>query len=228
MKKSSANNKKRSNNGDAKGAGHEDTPAVDEAVAAFLCEALENEVGGVQIYETAVRCAQNSDLKKEWKKYLDETREHVEVYEELCRDLGVDPEGQPPGRAVVTHLGESLVAAMEMAEANGDPREAEIVAAECVTIAETKCHLNWELVGELAKKAKGEEGKFLKEAFDQVEDEEDEHLYHTQGWTRELWIRRLGMPAVLPPPEEEKDVKTAIGAAKAKKARKTMVQGSRR
>lgn len=34
---------------------------------------------------------------------------------------------------------------------------------------------------------------------------------------------RLGMPAVLPPPEEKKEVKTAIGAARAKKARKEML-----
>jgi len=56
-----------------------------------------------------------------------------------------------------------------------------------------------------------------------VEDEEDEHLYHTTGWCRELWIESLGMPAVLPPPEEEQEVKTAIGAARAKKARKQML-----
>jgi hypothetical protein len=43
------------------------------------------------------------------------------------------------------------------------------------------------------------------------------------GWARELWIESLGLPAVLPPPEEEKDVKTAIGAARAKMARKEMV-----
>jgi hypothetical protein len=55
----------------------------------------------------------------------------------------------------------------------------------------------------------------LKAASEQVEDEEDEHLYHTTGWTRELWIQCLGLPAVLPPPEEEKEVKTAIGAARA-------------
>lgn len=40
---------------------------------------------------------------------------------------------------------------------------------------------------------------------------------------RELWIESLGLPAVLPPPEEEKEVKTAIGAARAKKARKEML-----
>jgi hypothetical protein len=56
-----------------------------------------------------------------------------------------------------------------------------------------------------------------------VEEEEDEHLYHTAGWTRELWIESLGLPAVIPPPEEEREVKTAIGAARAKHARKEML-----
>jgi hypothetical protein len=43
------------------------------------------------------------------------------------------------------------------------------------------------------------------------------------GWCRELWIEPLGLPAVPPPPEEEKDVKTAIGAARAKKARRELL-----
>ncbi len=59
----------------------------------------------------------------------------------------------------------------------------------------------------------------LQEAYEQVEEEEDEHLYHTMGWARELWIESLGMPAVLPPPEEQKKVKTAIGASRAEQAR---------
>ena len=54
-------------------------------------------------------------------------------------------------------------------------------------------------------------------------EDEDEHLHHGTGWCRELWIESLGMPAVLLPPEEEKDVKTAIGAARAKKARWEML-----
>jgi len=49
---------------------------------------------------------------------------------------------------------------------------------------------------------------------------QDEHLYHTSGLCRELWLEALELPAVLPPPEEQKDVKTAIGAARAAKARK--------
>jgi hypothetical protein len=33
----------------------------------------------------------------------------------------------------------------------------------------------------------------------------------------------MGMPAVLPPPEEVKDVKTMIGAARAKQVRDEMI-----
>lgn len=63
----------------------------------------------------------------------------------------------------------------------------------------------------------------MENACKEVEDEEDEHLYHTTGWARELWIDSLGLPAVLPPPEEEQHVTTAIGAARAKLARKEML-----
>jgi rubrerythrin len=195
----------------------------DHEVSELLYQALETEQGGVKVYETAIRCAVNDDLKKEWEEYLQQTQNHVRVVEKLCSRLGLDPETETPGRLVVRHIGESLVKAMEMALDAGKPAAAEIVAAECVVHAETKDHMNWELIGELAKTTKGEKGSALKEAHEEVEEEEDEHLYHTTGWTRELWIQALGMPAVLPPPEEEKEVKTAIGAARAKRARKDML-----
>ena len=92
-----------------------------------------------------------------------------------------------------------------------------------IVLAENKDHLNWHLIGEAAGKAKSKVADVLKEAHEQVEDEEDEHLYHTMGWARELWMESLGMKAVLPPPEEVKDVKTAIGAARAQNARSEMM-----
>ena len=186
----------------------------------LFCQWLETEQGGVEIYETALRCVVNKDLKEEWEKYLDQTRRHVEIVTRALTDLGLDPAEETPGRLVVRHIGQSLVKAMEMALASdAPPGAAQTVAAECVVLAETKDHLNWHLIGELAKKETGETARILKAAHEEVEDQEDEHLYHTQGWTRELWIDALGMPAVLPPPEEEKDVKTAIGAARAEQAR---------
>jgi rubrerythrin len=182
----------------------------------LLYQALETEKGGVQIYSTALRCVINEELKEEWNKYLEQTKTHVQVVTDILRELGLDPGAETPGRKVVRYIGTSLVKAMELALRCADPQAAQIVAAECVVLAETKDHLNWELMGELAKNA---DAALLKPAYDQVEEEEDEHLYHTTGWTRELWIQALGMPAVLPPPEEVKKVETAIEAAKAKKSR---------
>ena len=53
--------------------------------------------------------------------------------------------------------------------------------------------------------------------------DEDHHLYHTKGWCRELAIEALGLPAVLPPPEEVKNVETAIGASRAEQQRESML-----
>jgi len=185
----------------------------------LLYQALETEKGGVQIYTTALRLAINEDLREEWNKYLEQTKNHVQVVSDILTALGLDPDAETPGRKVVRYVGSSLVKTMELASRCADPQAAQIVAAECVVLAETKDHLNWELIGELAKKATAEEAALLLPAFEQVEREEDEHLYHTAGWTRELWIQALGMPAVLPPPEEIRKVDTAIEAAQAKKSR---------
>ena len=195
----------------------------DKQLQELLCQALETELGGVQVYTTALKCVENDDLKEEWEKYLEQTQRHCEIVQSVMQTIGIDPQKDSPGRKVVRHIGESLVKAMEMALSSGEPGAAQIVAAECVVLAETKDHLNWELLGECSKKTKGEVATAIKAAHDEVEEQEDEHLYHTQGWTRELWIDSLGMKAVLPPPEEEKDVKTAIGAARAKKARAYML-----
>jgi rubrerythrin len=194
----------------------------------LLYQGFETEIGGVQVYTNAVKCAQNEDLKEEWSKYLEQTKNHERIMREVCEAFGLDPAKDTPGRKVVRHKGEALVKAMQMALQSGPPEAAQLVAAECVVDAETKDHMNWELIGMVAEKLTGDEKKILKEAYDEVEDEEDEHLYHTMGWTRELWIGALGLPAVLPPPEEEKDVKTAIGAARAKQARSEMLPGRKK
>ncbi|HEY8152175.1 MAG TPA: hypothetical protein VIK51_24940 [Vicinamibacteria bacterium] len=194
-----------------------------EQLTELLYQALETEKGGVQVYKTAIRCAQNDDLKAEWEKYLEQTENHQRILLDVCTAFGLDPDKETPGRKVVRHIGESLVKAMQMALQSGPPEAAEIVAAECVVSAETKDHLNWELIGQSVEKLSGAQKKALKEAHEEVEEQEDEHLYHTQGWARELWIQSLGMKAVIPPPEEEKDVKTAIGAARAKQSRKEML-----
>jgi ferritin-like metal-binding protein YciE len=192
-----------------------------EQVIELILQSLEHERGGIQVYETAVQCVQNDDLRKEFKKYLEETRNHERVLIELCTALEIDPEAPTPGREVVRMMGKSLVEAMKKAKSAGKPEAAQLIACECVVLAETKDHLNWELIGQLAQNGRGDGVEALQAAYDEVEDQEDEHLYHSKGWCRELWIQALGMKAELPPPEERKHVKTAIGAARAEQARKS-------
>jgi hypothetical protein len=48
------------------------------------------------------------------------------------------------------------------------------------------------------RKLAGEEATALQEAFEEIEEEEDEQLYHSKGWCRELWLESLGLRAVSP------------------------------
>jgi hypothetical protein len=186
-----------------------------QQVEELVLQSLEHEMGGVKIYEAALTCVMNEDLKKEWQKYLAETKKHVAALEGVCKEIGLDAKRETPGRAVVRHNGKSLVEAMKMARSSGDPVGAQLVACECVVLAETKDHADWQLIGKCADHLEGPKGDAIRAAYDEIEDQEDEHLYHTKGWCRELWLEALGIPAVLPPPEEKLKVRTAIGAAKA-------------
>ena len=190
----------------------------------LLLQALETELGGIEVYTAAIQAAVNDDLREEWEEYLEETLRHRDVLTAVFAEIGLDPEQRSPGRDVVAHIGKSLVQAIEMARQAGDPVAAELVAGECVVLAETKDHQNWELIGLVAEKGQGGETKILQQAYDAVAKDEHHHLLHTAGWTRELWIQSLGLPAVLPPPEEVRDVETKIGASRAEQARDEMLK----
>ena len=188
----------------------------------LLYQGLETELGGVLVYEAAVRCAINEELKEEWQKYLDQTRNHVVVMTRVLGAFQLDVATETLGRAILRIKAKTLVQSMDAA-LQADPAAAQLVAAECVVEAETKDHQNWELINEVSQTLKGDEAIALTDAYSEVEEEEDEHLYHTMGWARELWLESLGLPAVLPPPEEEKNVKSAIGADRARQAREEML-----
>jgi len=102
-----------------------------EQLTELLYQALETETGGIQVYRTAIRCAQNDELKEEWQKYLEQTENHERILQDVCTSFGLDPAKETPGRLVVRHIGQSLVKAMELALQSGPPEAAELVAAEC-------------------------------------------------------------------------------------------------
>ena len=55
----------------------------------LLYEALETEIGGVQVYENAIQCAVNDDLKEEWQKYLGQTQKHEQIVRGLLEKFGL-------------------------------------------------------------------------------------------------------------------------------------------
>ncbi len=187
----------------------------------LLYEALETEIGGVDVYEMAILCARNPDLVKEWTEYKQQTERHVDVVRGIFDVAGLDPEAVTPGRLIVREKAKTLLAGMQKALKDA-PEDAEVVAAECVVDAETKDHKNWTLLKEVMVTLDGDLRQAVAAAVAEVEDQEDEHLYHTMGWARELSMQALGLDAVLPPPEEVKDVKSAIAAARAKASRNDM------
>lgn len=189
----------------------------------LLYQAIETELGGEQLYVAAIENAVNEDLKEEWGKYLEETRTHQEILGRVFDAAGLDISQESPGRKVVRQKGEALVAAVQASRAADDPKIGELVAAESVVEAESKDHQNWELLGRMVEHLDGELKDVVAEAYEEVAEEEAHHLFHTMGWARELWLDYLGVPAALPPPEEEKKVSTQIGAGRAEHEREDYV-----
>jgi len=184
----------------------------------LLYEALETELGGVKIYKMALRCAQDEALRSDWERYLEQTENHVRILQNLCRELGLEADRETPGRQIVRHKGNSLIAAMEMALKVGLPDLAETVAAECIVDAEMKDHQNWELLGEVTEELTGKTLETVRDAHQEVMEEEDEHLVHSQAWAKELWMKALGMGAEMPSDATPPRVKQATAAKTAKKA----------
>lgn len=157
----------------------------------LLLQSLEHERGAVAVYRTALRCVVDEALREEWEQYLAETRSHVDVLVDLCTAFGVDVAKDTVGSKAVRAIGSTLVASIEQALADGDADAAQLVACECVMLVESKDHLNWALLDARVRSLFRAPQAALKLACEQMEGEEDEHLYHARSWIRDLWRRRL-------------------------------------
>jgi rubrerythrin len=63
----------------------------------LLYEALETEQGGVKIYETPCVRPWNEDLREEWEEYLEQTRRHVQIVEEVFEPSAWTRTSRRPG-----------------------------------------------------------------------------------------------------------------------------------
>ena len=75
-------------------------------VKELLLQSLEHEMGGVKVYQTALKCVLNEDLKEEWEKYLEETAEpcaHSDTTS-ACRCRSTRKSRLPAGRLPMTRV----------------------------------------------------------------------------------------------------------------------------
>jgi ferritin-like metal-binding protein YciE len=94
----------------------------EEQIRESLYQALQTEMGGVEVYRTALRCVENAELQEEWEEYLEQTEKHVEILREVFSTLGLDLDAETPGRKVVRHIGESLAKATSVDISDGRAR----------------------------------------------------------------------------------------------------------
>jgi rubrerythrin len=63
-----------------------------EQLHELLYQALETELGGIQVYQTALECTLNEELKKEWQEYLEQTETHAQILRDLFETFNLDPD----------------------------------------------------------------------------------------------------------------------------------------
>jgi len=176
-------------------------------------QALETEKVGIEIYALASRCAINEELRIEWQQYLEQTLRHREILLAVFAELGIDPEATCVGRSVCAHLGRSLLKAMHIALSEAEPDVAQRMASECVAMAESRHQFSWELIARVAESDPGPMGRTLAVAYGTLVAQEDRLPCHSADWARELWIHALGLPAVLPPPEDPAHTPSSSGGS---------------
>jgi hypothetical protein len=199
-----------------------------EQVKELLLQSLEHERGSVDVYQTAVKCAQLDALKEDWTRCISDIRHRELLLTELCRKLSFNPEHMTCTREVTKYLGEALTSAMELAHESGKPHQAQLIAAECVTLCETTTHSNWHLIAQCGRESSGEQKQLLDAAVGEVEEEVDRQFYRAHGWERELHLQSLGIKAVLPPPEEREQVISPVRAARIQHRRERDSLGAHR
>ena len=168
------------------------------AVRELLERALELARAGVRVYEAAIGCAVRDPLEQQWQDDLSQIRRHEHALRTAASRMGIDPEAETSLRLLVRKQAQAIMAALEQACDKAPADEVERLAAECVLEWESRTHVAWDLLYELAAEATGEEGEALRAACAEAPDQQDERLHRARAWTRSLWLAALGRPSAVP------------------------------
>ena len=156
-----------------------------------LSEFLMVEQGGLELYRVAAERCTLPALKQRYQEFGQQTARHREVYVQLIQAVGGDPDYVSPtarlAQVKATKLLESAMSVDGLA-----PEELMASDLENVLLAETKCHLDWELVSQLAKQvADATLKQALEQAVQEVEGQEDQHVEWARQTLSQLALQRV-------------------------------------
>lgn len=150
-----------------------------------LSEFLMVEQGGLQLYRVLAERTQLDELRQKYVEFGEETSRHRQILASMIQQLGGDPGYVSPLAKVAQVRAENMLS-LALVTDGLSPAEMEAVGLECVLLAETKDHADWELLSLLIEKMPaGKERESMVSAVQEVESQEDEHL----GWAREQSAR---------------------------------------
>lgn len=162
-------------------------------ISELLLQALEHQKCGVLIFEAALKCAVDSEFREELEGRFKGANHGVDIFMEACFSLGMDPDRATPGRSVVRELDFALIDAMERACRGGPSTSAQLVACECITLAENKAQLCRELIGKCAENADREKKKVLAAVYAKIKNGEIGGVDYFHEWCLQLWAETLGI-----------------------------------
>jgi rubrerythrin len=142
---------------------------------------------GVHLYRTAAGMTQFPEWREKYEEFLAQTEDHVRILSELMEEMGGDPMYVSPQARMTEFMNTKLMEPI-LLSGSVDDLTRELAMLEAVLLAERKCHANWELLGQLADQSPDlPSSQAIREAVDQVEDEEDEHV----RWAHQSWQQTL-------------------------------------
>jgi rubrerythrin len=153
------------------------------------------EKGGVMLYEKALNELSDDDLRDQLEEFLEQTRRHVELCEEMLEQAGGSGTESSPAAQAAEEKAEGLLAVevpQELIDFNN---------IENLVLAETKDNWNWERLAELAKKIKDRELRStINSAVREVARQERKHL----GWNSDT-LTKLGQQMLTENPEKDQE-----------------------
>lgn len=171
-----------------------------QALLDKLSEFLMVEQAGYQLYTVLAMRTQVPEYREKYVEFGDETSRHREILASMIQQLGGDPGYVSPLARIAQMRGEHMLGLAIEADGLG-PEEIEAVGLECVLLAETKDHADWQLLSKLAQQLpQGQEREAMIAAVAEVEEQEDQHV----GWAHEqcsMLAMRMLLEEPAPPPE---------------------------